>query len=45
MTIEFWKGGWYVVNGPDPVTIKEGPCVTFQEAYDVLDKLKQKETR
>ena len=45
MNIEQGKGGWYIVNGPDPVELKVGPFFTFQEAYDVLDKLKQKEKK
>jgi hypothetical protein len=41
MNIEFWNGGWYVVNGPDPMELRKGPYLTFQEAYDILDQMKQ----
>jgi len=40
MKIEFWKGGWYIVNGPDPVELRKGPYLTFKEAFDMLDQLK-----
>ena len=41
MNIELWKGGWYIVSGPDPVEFRKGPYLTFQEAYEMLDLLKQ----
>jgi len=37
MNIEFWKGGWYVVNGPK---FRKGPYLTFQEAFEMLSRLK-----
>jgi hypothetical protein len=40
MNIEFWKGGWYVVNGPDPVAFRKGPYLTFQDAFEMLSRLK-----
>jgi len=40
MNIEFWKGGWYVVSGSDPVEFRKGPYLTFQDAFEVLDRLK-----
>ncbi len=41
MNIEFWKGGWYVVSRSDPVEFRKGPYLTFQDAFEVLDRLKQ----
>ena len=40
MNIELWKAGWYIMNGPDPVELKIGPFLTFQEAYDTMSKIK-----
>ena len=37
MKIEFWKGGWYIVNG-----LRKGPYLTFKAAFDMLDLLKLK---
>ena len=42
MTIELWKGRWYVVDGPDPVELKLGPFVTFLEAYTILNQFNPK---
>ena len=39
MTIERWKGGWYVLDGPDPVVLKLGPFLTFLDAYTILNRL------
>jgi len=39
MTLELWKGGWYIVDGSDPVELKLGPFVTFLEAYTILNQL------
>jgi len=37
MHIELWKGWWYIVDGPE---IKIGPFLTFQEAYEILNRMK-----
>ncbi len=39
MNIELWKEGWYIINGPDPVELKIGPFLTFQEAYEILNRI------
>ena len=39
MTIEQWKGGWYIIDGPDPIQLRLGPYLTFLEAYTILDRL------
>jgi len=39
MTIESWKGWWYIIDGPDPIEFKLGPFLTFLEAYNMLNKL------
>tara|TARA_R100000789_G_C2901126_1_gene120393 strand:+ start:210 stop:383 length:174 start_codon:yes stop_codon:yes gene_type:complete len=49
MIIESRKGGWYIIDGPDPIEFKlrkpptiefkMGPFLTFLDAYTMLDKL------
>ena len=39
MKIELWKGGWYIVSGPDPIEFKSGPFLTFLEAYTILNNI------
>jgi hypothetical protein len=38
MSIERWNGGWYIISVQ---TYWKGPYLTFKEAYDMFDLLKQ----
>ena len=39
LRIKKGKGGWEIVSGPDPLEIKVGTFLTFQEAYDTMSKI------
>ena len=40
LRIKKGKGGWEIVSEPDPLEIKVGTFLTFQEAYDTMSKIK-----
>ena len=43
LKIERWKDGWQIVRGPDPVQTSAGIFLTFQEAYDTYNKVRDED--
>ena len=40
LKIERWAGGWHIINDIDPMEIKSTTFLTFQEAYDIYERMK-----
>jgi len=40
LKIERWAGGWHIINDIDPMEIKSKTFLTFQEAYDIYERMK-----
>jgi len=40
LRIKRGEGGWEIVSGPDPLEIKVGTFLTFQEAYDIYNRMR-----
>ena len=43
LRIKKGEGGWEIVSGPDPLEIKVGTFLTFQEAYDTYNKMRDED--